>query len=325
MIKISELPAASALVGTETVAGVQSGVTVKILASAIGTFVRGLFTTTPVAVAEGGTGAATAAAARSTLGAVGTTGNETIAGDKTLSGNTVAAGTITMSGKSFIEAEGAAVASAASCNIWATDGNTAHVTGTTTITDFATAPQAGAWKKIIFDDALILTQGANLNVNGGGANVTTAAGDMAFVYADTTTQMGVFVVRKSGREVAPPTPILSAAYTSDNQTISSGGLLTLAHALGAAPKIVQFTAACLTAEHNYSIGDVVVLSSAGTAFIGAGSSAATTGFIAVVDATNVSIRFTNSSANPVTAFDKTTGAIATLTNANWAFVVRAYA
>ncbi len=68
MIKISELPAASALVGTETVAGVQSGVTVKILASAIGTFVRGLFTTTPVAVAEGGTGAATAAAARTALG-----------------------------------------------------------------------------------------------------------------------------------------------------------------------------------------------------------------------------------------------------------------
>jgi len=80
----------------------------------------------------------------------------------------------------IVEAEGAAVSSAASCNIWATDGNTCHITGTTQIDDFATAPQAGAWKKVVFDDALILNQSANLNLNGGGSDITTAAGDMAF-------------------------------------------------------------------------------------------------------------------------------------------------
>lgn len=68
MIKISELPAASALGGTEVVAGVQSSVTVKVLVSAIGTYVRGLFTTTPATLAEGGTGAASAGAARAALG-----------------------------------------------------------------------------------------------------------------------------------------------------------------------------------------------------------------------------------------------------------------
>lgn len=68
MIKISELPAASALGGTEVVAGVQGGVTAKILISAIGTYVRGLFTTTPATIAEGGTGAASAGAARTALG-----------------------------------------------------------------------------------------------------------------------------------------------------------------------------------------------------------------------------------------------------------------
>ncbi len=73
MIKISELPAASALGGTEVVAGVQGGVTAKILISAIGTYVRGLFTTTPATIAEGGTGAASAGAARTALGlAIGT-------------------------------------------------------------------------------------------------------------------------------------------------------------------------------------------------------------------------------------------------------------
>lgn len=116
----------------------------------------------------------------------------------TLPGATLT-GDLTMSGASIVEAEGAAVASASSCNIWATDGNTVHITGTITINDFATAPQAGAWMKVIFDDALTLTQSANLNLNAGGSNITTAAGDMALVYADTTTQMDVFLIRKSGQ------------------------------------------------------------------------------------------------------------------------------
>ena len=127
---------------------------------------------------------ANAAAARATIGAFASAGGN-------LSGM-------------IVEAEGAAVASAASCNIWATDGNTCHITGTTQIDDFATAPQAGAWKKVIFDDALILNQSANLNINGGGADITTAAGDMAFVYADTTTQMDVFLIRKSGVSAVAP-------------------------------------------------------------------------------------------------------------------------
>lgn len=68
MIKISELPAASALGGTEVVASVQSSTTVKVLVSAIGTYVRGLFTATPATIAEGGTGVASAGAARTALG-----------------------------------------------------------------------------------------------------------------------------------------------------------------------------------------------------------------------------------------------------------------
>lgn len=98
---------------------------------------------------------------------------------------------------SIIQAEGAAVASAATTDIWANDGDTVHITGTTTITSFGTAVQAGQWKKVIFDGALTLTHGANLSLPGS-ANITTAADDMAFVYADTTTQFDVVYFKKSG-------------------------------------------------------------------------------------------------------------------------------
>ncbi len=114
-------------------------------------------------------------------------------------GNALIIGTtaITMKNKSIVEAEGAAVASTAAPYIWNADGNTIHITGTTTITAFGAAPQVGAWKKVIFDDVLILTNGANLNLQGG-ANITTAANDFAFVYADTTTLFRVIYFRANG-------------------------------------------------------------------------------------------------------------------------------
>lgn len=149
-------------------------------------------------------------------GSLGTTGG-TMTGD------------ITMSGASVIEAEGADVASASSCNIWATDGNTVHITGTVTIADFATAPQAGAWMKLIFDDAVTLTQSGNLNLNAGGSSVTTAAGDIALVYADTTTAHRVYVFRKSGQPVSQPALrsylaglTMSTAGSSATMSIAAG-------------------------------------------------------------------------------------------------------
>lgn len=113
-------------------------------------------------------------------------------GFKKRANNTVA-GTITMSAKSLYTAEGAAVASVASCNIWTGDGNARHITGTTQIDDFATAPQAGAWQLLIFDDAVLLNHSANLNLVNA-VDYTTRAGQMVLVYADTTTQHDVFPI-----------------------------------------------------------------------------------------------------------------------------------
>jgi hypothetical protein len=96
--------------------------------------------------------------------------------------------------------EGANVASATTTNIWATDGNTIHVTGTTTITSFGTAPNAGAWRYLIFDASLTLTDGANLNLPGG-VNYSTSADDIAFVYAETTTLFKVLIFPVDGKAI----------------------------------------------------------------------------------------------------------------------------
>ena len=95
------------------------------------------------------------------------------------------------------ESKGSAVASAATTSdIWAVTGSTVHITGTTGITAFPAAPQAGIWRKLIFDDAVLLTDGASFVVPGG--NYTTAADDLVLVYADTTSKFYLFPMRASG-------------------------------------------------------------------------------------------------------------------------------
>ena len=128
----------------------------------------------------------------------------------------------------IVEAEGAAVASAATTDIWANDGNTVHVTGTTTITSFGTAPQAGAWKKVIFDGALTLTHGSNLSLPGS-ASVTTAADDVAFVYADTTTQFDVLYFKKDGTATVASA---GAASTLTGTTLASNVVSSSLTSLG---------------------------------------------------------------------------------------------
>lgn len=110
------------------------------------------------------------------------------------------------------EAKGADVASATTTTIWVTDGNIIHVTGTTTITSFGTAGQAGAERTVVFDGALILTHNATSLILPTGANITTAAGDVAVVRAETTANARVVVfMRKDGRALVAPTAAQATA------------------------------------------------------------------------------------------------------------------
>lgn len=160
---------------------------------------------------------------------------------------------------------------------------------------------------------LTLSQGALLTATGADAGAVLAKGT------------ALQVLRMNAGATAPEwaAPIFSVSYSSGNQTISNAGLLTLAHGLGVAPKIVQFFAVCLTGENNWTAGAVIPLSGIGNTFNGAGSLAV--GFAAnVTDATNITVRFA-AQANPLQGLDATSGALAPLTSANWALLVRAYA
>lgn len=65
-------------------------------------------------------------------------------------------------------------------------GETIHVTGTTAITSFGTAVQAGVKRRIVFDGALTLTHNAISLICPGSANITTIAGTVIEVIAETT-------------------------------------------------------------------------------------------------------------------------------------------
>lgn len=142
------------------------------------------------------------------------TGNETIAGNKTFTGS------ITMTSKSINAAEGANVASTSDCNIWVGDGNTVHLTGTTTVTDWGTAPQAGARMWVICDAATPLTYNATTNdMNTAGQDYTAIAGDVLEVYARSASSYKVTIHRYSGGlkliTVNSPSAAASSNFTVD--------------------------------------------------------------------------------------------------------------
>lgn len=95
-------------------------------------------------------------------------------------------GVVTLEAKALWQAEGAAIASAATTNIWTTDGNYHHLTGSATITSFGTAQQAGATKHITADGASTITDNANI-ICPGNANILCAVDDEFDVIADSTT------------------------------------------------------------------------------------------------------------------------------------------
>lgn len=148
------------------------------------------------------------------------------------------------------ESKGSSVASASSTNIWVSDGNLLHITGTATITDFGTAPRAGSTRKVIFDDALTLEHSANLNLPTG-ENITTAAGDIALVYADSTTQFDVLFFKKSGEALVERMEFVATAAIPNQATfsIASGGSPDITHALAAGyDYIIQLKAFCCATD-----------------------------------------------------------------------------
>ncbi len=128
--------------------------------------------------------------------------------------------------------EGGDVASAATTNIWSAGGNIVHVTGVTTITSFGTAPNVGATQRVVFDGVLLLTHSADLNLPGG-VNYTTAAGDVALVYADSATQFDVSILKKDGAAVNNRETLILSGITGTNTLVASSLVALTAYPDGA--------------------------------------------------------------------------------------------
>lgn len=174
----------------------------------------------------------TAAAARTTLGALAAgdniafTGNNTFAGTSGFSGaatfSDVAtfSDTITASGAALNEAQGADIASATTCDIGAATGNFVKVTGTTTITALGTV-LAGTRRIVEFTGILTLTHNGTSLILPTAANITTAAGDVAtFVSLGSGNWKCVGYLRASGAPILAPQQYAQAYCTV------SGGVLT---------------------------------------------------------------------------------------------------
>lgn len=166
----------------------------------------------------------------------------------------------------------------------------------------------------------LLTTNAAVTVAQGGTGVasTTAYG----VILGGTTTTGAFqnagagtsgqVLTSNGASAAPTFQAVSSptTFTSSQQTLTAAGSLTLAHSLGAIPNFLTILLVCQTAENNYSIGDKLFVNP------GIDTNNQNKGVSVVPDATNLNIRY-GSGAGVFAVVDKTTGATAAITAANW--------
>lgn len=110
------------------------------------------------------------------------------------------------------------------------------------------------------------------------------------------------------------------SYDSGEQTITAGGLLTLAHGLGRVPYLVQLWARCKSADQNYAVDEEVLLSTLNYAGMAVN---AATGLRA--DATNILVRIGTRAATSIAYMNASSAAEAYLTNTSWRLIARAKA
>lgn len=143
----------------------------------------------------------------------------------------------------------------------------------------------------------------------GQTNGTVAAGD-SFLFSDVDD--GGNLKDDTIQGIIDLIPAGATTYESTAQTITAGGSLSLAHGLGAAPKNIWMKAVCQTGEFNWSAGDEYFMDT-NTQTIGANGAGASV----QVNATNLLIRFGDHATLMPQYIDKTTGASANHTIANW--------
>jgi hypothetical protein len=125
------------------------------------------------------------------------------------------------------EAQGAALTSTASMSLAAAAGGYVHVSGTDTITHLGTAA-AGILRTLVFDDVLTLTHNATNLILPTGANITTAAGDIAVFRSEGSGNWRcISYARANGSALAYPSTFTTVTVLS-TATISALAVLSTA-------------------------------------------------------------------------------------------------
>ena len=109
------------------------------------------------------------------------------------------------------------------------------------------------------------------------------------------------------------------SFISSEQTITAAGLLVLPHALSSSPELIQARIICKAAEHDYSIGDEIIIHPLSYA----SSVINNYGMGVTVDSTNITIRY-GATPNVLFIAHKTTGISASITSSKWRLIIRAW-
>lgn len=120
-----------------------------------------------------------------------------------------------------ISTKGTDIASAGTTNIAGATGMFVHITGTTTITAFGTAP-AGTRRDLVFDGSLTLTHNAVSLILPGGANILTGAGDTATAISEGSGNWRVVDYQRSATAPGISAGSVVNSWYAQNNTYFSG-------------------------------------------------------------------------------------------------------
>jgi hypothetical protein len=191
-------------------------------------------------------------------------------------------------------------------------GKVYDCTGSLTLSITSTAVTLGdGWSFAVRNSG---TGAVAINPNGaelidGAATITLAAGESCFVVCTGLAWKTV------GRVITPTT--LPTGYVSADTAITLGGLTTLTHGLGAAPKLIQMFLVCTTIDAGYAVGDIVSVTWE--------SNTGSRGPAAIIENGNTTEIYIRMAGNAAFIGHKTTGVAAAITPTSWALRVRAWA
>lgn len=205
------------------------------------------------------------------------------------------------------------LASASTTNIGAAGANTISVSGSVTITAFDSVA-SGIIRRLVFQGALTLTHNAASLILPSSASITTAAGDVAeFVSLGSGNWRCTGYTRSSGH---PVVTIFSREFTSGQETLTPGGLITINHTLGVVPKFIACELHAVAANNGYSVGDIIDAPQ-----ISMGTSG-NDGISVRRNSTQINIRQGASGGIPI--LNATTGVLFRASSSDWRLVAKAW-